>query len=388
MEVEKSKKILIFSTAYYPLVGGAEVAVKEITDKISDFQFDLITARFKNNLPKFEKIGNINVYRLGFGIPILDKLFLPFWGAVFALRLNKKNCYNAYWCMMVTFASGAAYIANILKFWKLTPVILTLQEGDSEKYLKTKWFGLIDFSWYLALQRSNVVTVISNYLGERAKRLGFTGEIKIIPNGVDMQKFSKEILIEEKNKIRKDLDLEEKDVVLVTTSRLVIKNGIGDVIKALKFLPENIKFVIMGDGELKKKLENLAKDLDVSERVIFKGFVSHEKLPKFLKACDIFIRPSLSEGMGNSFLEAMTVGLPVITTPVGGIPDFLKDKETGLFCKVNDPESIAEKVMEYVNNPDLTNRIVETAKKMVLEKYDWNLVAKNMERIFNRLINE
>ena len=82
------KKILIFSTAYYPFVGGAEVAVKEITDRISATQFDLITARFRRNLPKVEKIGAVNVYRLGVGVPVLDKLFLPFWGAWFALRLN------------------------------------------------------------------------------------------------------------------------------------------------------------------------------------------------------------------------------------------------------------------------------------------------------------
>src|SRR3989344_5334803 len=141
------KRILIFSTAYYPFVGGAEVAIKEITDRISGIQFDLVTAKLKRNLPKFEKIGNVNAYRLGLGIPFLDKLFLPFWGAIKATRLNNKNHYDFFWCMMVTFASGAAYVANILKFWKRVPIILTLQEGDSEEYLKTKWFGLIDLSW-------------------------------------------------------------------------------------------------------------------------------------------------------------------------------------------------------------------------------------------------
>ena len=103
---------------------------------------------------------------------------------------------------------------------------------------------------------------------------------------------------------------------------MVIKNGVGDVIKALPKLSENIKFVILGEGELKQKLIKLAKDLGVSDRVIFKGFVSHEKIPKYLKACDIFIRPSLSEGMGNSFIEAMACRIPVIATPVGGIVDF------------------------------------------------------------------
>lgn len=397
--MEKPKKILIFSTAYYPFVGGAEVAVKEITDRISDIQFDLITAKFKRDLPKFERIGNVNVYRLGIGIPILDKLFLPFWGAVFALRLNQKNHYNFFWCMMATFASGAAYIANILNFWKPVPIILTLQEGDSERHFKNRWLGLINLSWKLALKRTKILTVISSYLADRAKKLGYKGKIEIIPNGVNVGKFKIELLKpaspsgrEEKIKIREELGLEEKDIALITTSRLVIKNGIGDVIKALPKLPKNIKFVIFGEGYMNKELKELAKNLNVSERVNFKGFVSHNQMPKYLKACDIFIRASLSEGFGNSFIEAMACKIPVIATPVGGIVDFLFENDpltplragTGYFCQPENPESIAETVKKVLADPN-KNQIIESAYNMVLQKYDWNKIALQIKGIFDNI---
>jgi glycosyltransferase involved in cell wall biosynthesis len=397
--VEKSQKILIFSTSYYPFVGGAEVAIKEITDRIPDgqterrFQFDLITAKFDKKLPKFERIGNINVYRLGFGISILDKLLLPFWGARKTASLNKKNNYSAYWCIMATFASGAAYIANIFSKNKV-PIILTLQEGDSEEHFKKRWFGLINLSWVLALRNTSILTVISSYLADRAKRFGYEKEIKIIPNGVDIAEFSKEISNEEKNGKRKELGLKENDIALITTSRLVAKNGVGDVIKALSKLPENIKFVILGEGELKERLEDLAKKLKVSERVIFKGHVSHNELPKLLKTCDIFIRPSLSEGMGNSFIEAMAAGIPVIATPVGGIIDFISDPaesersrmktQTGYFCQPQNPESIAETIKRVINDPN-KNKIIEEAFKTVKEKYDWNLIAQQMNEVFDSL---
>src|SRR3989344_7308959 len=107
------KKALIFSTSYYPFVGGAEVAIKEITDRIPDIQFDLITAKMKKGLPFMEKVGNVTVYRLGLGISIIDKLILPFEGVLFARHLSKKNKYDFFWCMMVSFAGGAAYIKNI-----------------------------------------------------------------------------------------------------------------------------------------------------------------------------------------------------------------------------------------------------------------------------------
>lgn len=389
--MEKTKKILIFSTAYYPFVGGAEVAIKEITGRIPDVLFDLVTAKFERNLPKFEKIGNVNVYRLGFGSKTLDKILLPFWGAVYTLYLNNKNHYDFYWCVMASFASGAAFIANILKFWKPVPIILNLQEGDSEKHFARRWFGLINLSWRLALKRTKILTVLSNFLAERARRFGYKGEIKVIPNGVDIEKFELSSMnYELRKEIRKELGLKEKDTALVTVSRLVEKNGVGDVIGALKFLPENVRFIIFGEGELKEKLQKLAKELDVSNRVNFKGFVSHNEMQKFLKTCDIFIRPSLSEGFGNSFIEAMAAHVPVIATPVGGIPDFLKDPSntsgqvpTGLFCEVKNPRSIAEKVMKYINDPELTSKITENAYKMVKERYDWNLIARQMKKVFD-----
>lgn len=405
--MEEKQKILIFSTAYYPFVGGAEVAIKEITDRlpageagIPDMEFDLITARMRRNLSKEERIGNIGVYRVGIGVPIIDKLLLPFWGALKTVSLNKKNKYSAYWCMMVTFASGAAYLANILEetlaiFGRKNlssgeagvPIVLTLQEGDSEEYLKTKWFGLIDLSWRLALRRSAVVTVISEYLGERAKRLGYEGEIKMIPNGVDAGKYEGVFAEEELQDLRDRLNGDENVVILLSTSRLVEKNGLDLVVRALPHLPENFRFYNFGSGRDKKKLLDLAASLGVSARVYLQDYVDHDELPKYLQIADIFIRPSRSEGQGISFLEAMAAKIPVIATPVGGIVDFLFDPSntsgqvaTGYFCETENPESIALTVQRALNDPH-RGQVVENAYKMVCEKYDWDEIAKRMGEV-------
>ncbi len=352
-------------------MGGAEVSVKEITDRLTDIHFDLITAKQRSDLPKSEKIGNVSVYRLGMGLPLIDKLLLPFHGAIFTLRLNKKNHYDAFWCIMVTFASGAAYIANW--FQKKVPIILTLQEGDSESWLRYRWFGLLDLSWRLSLARTNILTGISNYLLERARRLGYKGRAELIPNGVDTEKF-----INPESRI-----LNPDEIVLITTSRLVKKNAVNDVIEAIRFISEDVKFRILGVGPLEKSLKEKVKKLGLESRVEFIGLVSQKDLPKHLHQADIFIRPSLSEGQGISFIEAMAAGLPVIATPVGGIVDFLKDEETGLFCEVHNPGSIAEQVNKLISDKLLRDRIIKNAKEMVLAKYDWNLIAKEMkERVF------
>jgi len=87
-------RILIFSTAYFPFVGGAEVAVKEITDRINDIQFNMITARMDRKLSKEESVGNVNVFRVGCGCKTIDKFLLPICGLIKALQLHKKNNYD------------------------------------------------------------------------------------------------------------------------------------------------------------------------------------------------------------------------------------------------------------------------------------------------------
>jgi glycosyltransferase involved in cell wall biosynthesis len=133
---------------------------------------------------------------------------------------------------------------------------------------------------------------------------------------------------------------------------------------------------------LKEKVDRLG----LFSRVRFLGFVSHTDMPKYLKISDVFIRPSISEGFGNSFFEAMAAGLPVIATPVGGIVDFLKNKETGLFCEVNNPEDIARKVQIYLRDRNLRDEIVDNAMHMVLDKYDWSTVVRDMkEKVWSRI---
>ena len=365
-------KILIFSTAYLPLTGGAEISVKELTDRLGEeIEFDLITARMRSHLPQVERVGKVTVYRIGVGIELLDKLLVPFLGAVKALQLNRQKKYSYFWCIMASFASGAAFIANW--FQKKVPIVLTLQEGDSEEWLTHRWFGLLDLSWRLALKRTDRLTVLSTYLLDRALRLGYIGPSYVIPNGVDTNRF----------KIQ-DVGLKNKDhITLITTSRLVEKNGVGNIIEAMKLLPENVSLTIIGSGRLESELKHHSQILNLKSRINFLGEVPNSEIPRHLSEADIFVRPSLSEGQGISFIEAMAAGLPVIATPVGGIPDFLIDGETGVFCQPRDPQSIAQAVMRLVSNPELARRITENSSRLVREKYDWDLIAREMKsRVF------
>jgi len=388
MNTINKKKILIFSLVYYPrFIGGAEVAVKEITDRLGEeFDFDMITLR--KSAPRFERVGKVNVYRVGFGWRAGDnallnrfkiyKYFFPFFAFFKALSLHRKNNYDAAWSIMANYAGFAAL------FFKLAnpqvPSILTLQEGDPFDYIKSR-VGIFYPLFKRIFTKADFITTISTYLADWAKEMGAKGNVVVVPNGVDINKFKVESIklkVSEREKLRKEFGIAEDDTVLVTTSRLVEKNAVGDIISSLTFLPDNVKLLVIGTGALERSLKLKVESLKLAERVKFLGFVAHGELPKYLWASDIFIRPSLSEGMGNSFIEAMAAGIPVIATPVGGILDFLKDGETGLFCEVGNPRSIAQKVVKLIKDAESRDYIVRTAEQMVTEKYDWNLISEQM----------
>jgi len=388
-----SKKILIFSTSdFVPPTGGAEIAIGEIAKRLPEYEFDLFCARLASSRPSFEKRGKVSIYRLGIGVPMVDKLILAFVGHRQALKNHRSEPYSLIWAVMASYGGISA-----LKVKRKTglPYLLTLQEGDPLEQIEKK--GRLIFPYFKKMFSSaDGLQAISQYLFDWGARMGFRGKVaEVVPNGVDLEVFSKVQDAVEILKTKQSFAFPADAQILVTSSRLETKNGIGDVIEALTPLPENICFVVCGLGSLESELKSKVINLKLEKRVKFLGLVEHDRLPLVLAACDIFIRPSLSEGLGSSFLEAMATGLPVIATPVGGIPDFLFDPEanpdkepTGLFCRVRDPKSIAEKVQQLMDSQELRNRLIANGKKLVQEKYDWDLIAKKMNNIFNALINK
>ncbi len=401
------KKILIFSLNYYPrFIGGAEVAIKEITDRIAaeEIEFHMVTLRFDSRLPKIEKIGNVLVHRIGFSKPNatiaalkkfplhLNKYFYQFFAAGYAAKLHRKEHYDATWAMMAHACAIPA--GSFKKRYPHVKYLLTLQEGDPPEYIER----MMKPVWPLFKQgftRADALQPISNFLLSWGKRMGFTGTAQVIPNAVDTGKFGASFAPETISAMKKKLGKKEGEVFLVTTSRLVHKNAVDAVIRALPLLPENVSFLIYGIGPDEAMLRALAKELGVESRTRFKGEIAHADMPLMLASSDIFIRPSRSEGMGNSFIEAMAVGIPVIATQEGGIADFLFDAErnperqpTGWAVDVDSPEHIAHAVERIRSSPDAVRMTIANARALVFEKYDWDRIADTMRSLFYELMDD
>lgn len=394
------KRILIFSTAYLPMLGGAEVAVKEIAARLAgDFEFDLICARIKKELPSEEKIGNVAVWRMGRGWNKLDKFLLPWQGFKRARRLHDQKKYDAIWAIMASFGGLCALFFK--EQFSGVPYVLTLQEGDATQhiYSRAKWLG----SYYGKIFReADYITVISQYLKVFARKQGAKAPVAVVPNGVDLGLFLKEYPAQELEALKQKLGKKPQDRYIIHTGRLVPKNSLDSVIRALVYLPDSVKFLALGEGSELYKLKNLARELKVSDRVKFLGEFGHRELAQYLKISDVFARPSLSEGLGNSFLEAMAAGLPVIGTKVGGIPDFLRDpsnafgagpatgsgQATGLFCQVRDPLDLAQKVEMILGDAALREKLARNGQALVKENYSWDIVVPKMKKIFDCVISK
>lgn len=390
--LKPKKRVLGFSLVYYPnFHGGAEPAIKEITDRIhpSDIEFHLITCLWNLKLPRVERYGNVLVHRIGFGIPDpsfedysrnpflkFNKYYFQIAAALKGLQLHMRYGYDGIWAMMAHSAGIPAVI-----FKKLAPkvsYVLTLQEGDPTEHIER----VMKPAWPLfkrAFTTADVVQSISNHLSAWARHMGYEGEIKLIKNGANPNDLQELYSQEEVENIRRDLGKKEGDVFLVNTSRLEIQKGFDLVIEALQYLPSHIKFVAVGDGEEEQRLRDLVHKLKLRGRVIFTGRVDRSVVTLYRKACDIFVAPSRSEGLGVAFVSALASRLPLVTTGVGGIADYAIDGETAWLVPSGDPKAIAEKITEVLANPQKAREISENARTMVEKDYDWDKIAKEMQ---------
>lgn len=387
----QKKRVLIFSLAYFPkFVGGAEIAIREITDRCGDgFEFDMVTLRLDKTLPKNEKIGNVNVYRVGPSGTLKNlrhlpwksrvaKIIMPIVATKKALKLHRKNKYDIVWSMMANQAGFSGLFFKTLR--PEVKFLLSLHEGDPLDQVK-KSFRYIYGTFKKTFKKADHVQVISNHLSSFALEMGTLREkISIIPNGVDIEKF-KNPDQDRVVHVRKGLSARDY-YIIITASRLVEKNGVCDLVEAATFLDDKVRILVLGDGILYDKLIKKADQLKVTNKVIFLGQIDPTDVPNYFAASDIFVRASWSEGLGNVFLEAMASGLPVIATHVGGIPDIIREKENGLYAQVKDPKDIAMKINMLIKDKELRDHLIENGYKTVEEKYHWDKVSDQMKNLF------
>lgn len=392
------KRIAVFSLAYYPsYVSGAEAAIKEIANRINveDIEFHIITLQFDTNAAREERINNVVVHRVGFGVAYLSKiLFVPL-AALKARLLHNKIHFDGMWAMM-TYMIMPLTLARWLGV--RAPYALTFQDGDPYEKVFGRWFikpvlPIIDSG----IKHASVIQVISEYLGTWPKKRGYQGEVVLVRNGANPKNFDQYYSDEELEEVKLSLGKKEGDVYLFIAARLVSQKGIDAIIKALPLLPEQVHFLIGGGGDDEQRLKDLVAELQLENRVRFLGQLERDDVPKYRNTIvsDIFVHPSRSEGLGNSVLSAMAGRLPVIASNVGGLGDFVFDEKhnpnkapTAWVVEPDAPEQIAAAVRDILAHPEKVSEITQNARALMETEYHWDAVAKAMrEKVFAKVMS-
>jgi glycosyltransferase involved in cell wall biosynthesis len=240
------------------------------------------------------------------------------------------------------------------------------------------------------LNRVDRVCVLSEILSrDLQERLAFSPRrIIVIPNSIDVA-VCDSALTTEGDRARAKLGLSPADLVVVSVGRLHRQKGFDCLLDAFRpFALEHPrgKLVIAGEGPQRQELEKKSEELRIPDRVLFTGLVPSPW--PILAAADIFVLPSLYEGMPNALLEAMAAALPVVATPVGAVPEMITDGEEGLLVPPDDPEALTAALERLAWSPDLRRELGRRARERVERFYAPERTMEKLEALYESLLGE
>ena len=238
------------------------------------------------------------------------------------------------------------------------------------KFANDKFYKPVEIMERINLSISNKVILYSPNLIQEYDLEKYKNKISIAhEHFLDFDKF----------KTKKQLD--ERDNLVGYIGRLSEEKGMLGFVKAIPLLKdENIKFLIGGDGQLQDEIEEYLVKENLNDNVKLTGWIPHDELPEYLNELKLLVLPSYTEGLPNIMLEAMACGTPVLATPVGAIPDVIKDRKTGFILENNSPKCIAETVVRVLNYPNL-DEIAKNARELVEREFTYEAAVERYKAI-------
>jgi glycosyltransferase involved in cell wall biosynthesis len=210
----------------------------------------------------------------------------------------------------------------------------------------------------------------------------------MVPNGVNTEVYAK-AESDDLSQFRSKFALPEEKIVLFV-GRLVHEKGVHVLVNAVPKVLEkvNAKFIIVGNGYMKEQLSNLTKNIGLSHKVLFTGFVDDETLRKLQKCADVSVVPSLFEPFGIVALEAMAANSPLVVSDTGGLSEIVEHDVTGVKVYADNPDSLVWGITRVLLDENYAKRIRANAYKKVQETYDWNKIAQQTKAIYEAVLNE
>ena len=296
-------------------------------------------------------------------------------------RIIKKEHFELVYChtpvgaMLARFAARSSrksgtkvvYMAHGFHFFSGAPLLNWMIYYPIEKILSRFTDGLITI----------------NQEDYRRARKFHAGKVVLIPGvGIDLGKFQKKEPT--RLDIRKRLNIPEEKIVLMSVGELTKRKNHITVIEAIAQLKAyDIIFIICGDGPMKARLREKAEELGVKDRLKLVGF--RKDIAELHKAADIFVFPSLQEGLPVALMEAMASGLPIVASKIRGNVDLIQDHLGGYLVPVQDSGQYAHAIEEVIKNPEKRQQM-EKRNLEIIENYGQEKVLRDMKKFFDEIV--
>jgi glycosyltransferase involved in cell wall biosynthesis len=380
--------ILMVNYEYPPLGGGGGVVTKYLAEELGKHhRITLITSRFADLKP-YETCNSVEIFRVPVSFrtdqnaaSLLSMLsFFPssLWRGYRLLQTRRFDLVHS------MFAIPSAPSGFVLARLFCLPHVLSLMGGDiydPSKRLSPHRTPLLHALVKKILTDADTVIGMSSDIITKAKTYyKVPRAIERIPHGINRPVFAP--------KTREDFGYDPTDILLITVGRLVPRKAIHELIYVLQQVQQaNVKLLIVGDGPEKPQLEQMAAASHVSERVDFLGNVSEETKFQLLNMADIYVSTTQHEGFGLVFLEAMAVGLAIISYDHGGQTDFLSDNQTGFLVRLGDRDTFVQRTRLLCENTALRRQMGEFNRQHIEEFYIENC-AKQYQAVYEGVVHE
>lgn len=384
-------RILITTGYYYPHIGGSVVHIHEIAKRLVKLghTVDIVTLNSEKTL-RHEVMEGVRVCRLpSFNVLTGNyEIILPgvtFFQVICILLKKKYDIVLTYTRFHITTLLGLL----ISKMMKIPHIHTEL--GSSHSVLANRILRLLS-EWYdhtlgaLAIKNADHVICNCKTSKDFLLHLGVEGQkIKVINSGVDLSLFFRK-----ESNWRSELGLDMDAIVITVVSRLIYAKGVQDVICAFSRIRqdvENIKLLIVGDGNYRKYLESIVPDAN-REDVIFLGELSQKDVSDIYNITDIIINPSYSESLiSYSVLEAGAIGVPSISTDVGGAREVIREGISGLLFEPKNIAELNEKTYTLLLNSELRRNIGANVRQTIIHDYDWDKITLEHEALIHLAVS-
>lgn len=284
------------------------------------------------------------------------------------------------------------FASTELKHAHRIPLVVTIHAtewGRNRQHLGSDMSRAIhNLEWWLTYEAWRVITCSGHMANEVMNIFQVPHDkVEVIPNGVDTSRFDRLEGID-LSALRARFALPHEKVVF-SVGRVVDEKGFHVLADAAPYVlngAPDAKFVVAGTGPAAAALRRRIEENHLGDKFYYAGYVDDDTRDGLLKLADVAVFPSLYEPFGIVALEAMAAKAPVVTTNVGGLAEVVQHAETGIQVYPNDPRSLAWGILHTLQHPYWARRRAENAYRMVVEKYNWQVIARSTVDLYARII--